>query len=377
MRRYELSIATDYVAKWGIWEGVREVLQNAIDQETNSRPKVITYDSSGCMEIKSKHASLSKATLLLGTSTKRGNGHIGQWGEGFKLAFLCLLRTGIRVTVWTGDEIWTPRFIKSRRYGARILAVDVTKTTPKTDLTFRLEGIRPEQYADVVKKYLGFCDVGETIDTEQGRILLAEKWRGQIFVSGLYVCTMQDEPKYGYDLTPHTIELDRDRNKVRSFNLYWETSLMWGRLKDTKHATRLFEMLADKAPDVQYYNSQAKSQSKLFKEVCELSYNAFLEKHGRNAVPVRRKEDADIIREKYNELVPVILSETEYVYISSAPSMTRTGRTRLLKRAGEHNTPYRIVARVLKQHRQVFSQKAARVVEREILDPSHNWTVRK
>ena len=46
MKKFELSISPDYVADWGVIEAVRELFQNALDQQTiNKNNKMFfTYD---------------------------------------------------------------------------------------------------------------------------------------------------------------------------------------------------------------------------------------------------------------------------------------------------------------------------------------------
>ena len=39
-----------------------------------------------------------------------------------------------------------------------------------------------------------------------------------------------------------------------------------------------------------------------------------------NAVPVKNKEEADLIKKKYNHLVPIILPEKEIVILHGSPS---------------------------------------------------------
>lgn len=378
MNTFQLTISPEYVAGWGIWEGVRELLQNAIDQQTRANPMRADYSSTGdgVLTIANKNTKLSRSTLLLGHTDKRGAGKIGKWGEGYKLAFLCLLRNGIGVEVRNGNEIWRPKFVNSRTFKSRVLAIDVTRTTSTAaDLEFILTGINAEHYADIVQKYLGLCEVGETINSQYGRALLNEKWRGKVFVSGLYVCEMKENMRYGYDMSPGSIELDRDRNKVESFNLFWETSRIYASLKGREYAELIHDL--GRYEDAKYYETHADGGTELFKEICELNYSDFVKAHGRNAIPVENDTDARAIREKYNDLVPVVMPQAKMRYLNSAPSMKRTGRSRVITESGERYTPFRVIERVLKKHKKEIPAHVVDIIREEILEPSHDWTARR
>ena len=76
----ELSISENYVPNWGLQEGYREFLQNAIDASLDGKEFIQWYDSKkGIIRITTKEVGISQSTLLLGESSKQGdNTKIGE-----------------------------------------------------------------------------------------------------------------------------------------------------------------------------------------------------------------------------------------------------------------------------------------------------------
>ena len=115
-RKYELSIATTYVENWGVFEALRELFQNAIDQgdwEYHYDPVAKE------LSIINHNDTLDTDSLLLGNTSKRNDGSkIGEFGEGYKLAVLALLRDGYEVTFYNGgaNEIWKTRLVNSKKF---------------------------------------------------------------------------------------------------------------------------------------------------------------------------------------------------------------------------------------------------------------------
>ena len=66
--KFTLPISPDYVAHWGLWEAVREIYQNALDESEAA----ISYDEAAqVLFISSATGRLTPETLVLGTSSKR------------------------------------------------------------------------------------------------------------------------------------------------------------------------------------------------------------------------------------------------------------------------------------------------------------------
>ena len=164
--KFELSISTDYVSDWGLVEAFRELFQNALDNEiVNPENKMgWAYDEKeGKVTITNKTSKLSARTLLLGGGTKKDdNRTIGKHGEGYKIAFMVLLRNGKQITVYNygANEVWEVKLVKSRKYdGAEVTTVFVEKEpfwskVPNNDLTIEVTGITPEEYETLVEKNL-------------------------------------------------------------------------------------------------------------------------------------------------------------------------------------------------------------------------------
>lgn len=327
MASYELTLSPNYVPLWGAKEALRELFQNGIDRETETDGKSAF---SSCYDIikrrlvlANQDTYLSPRSLLLGETTKIDGKSIGKYGEGYKLALLVMLRLGMRPVIENNNEIWTPRIKKSRKYGCDILVIE-TQRNKHSDghLRYIINQVSPEQWTEFQANCLRFHTL-EVTPTTPGDILYGENWKGKVFCSGLFVCEIP-EFHYGYNMKPKFIELNRDRNKVNTFNMSWETSRMWAELRDLSHSTAIHDMLQEKAIDIEYYRTHVMENSEIYKAVCDMEYTEFLKTHGTNAVVCRDKEEADVIRYKYGNLVPVIVPETQYAYIAGSPSYKAT-----------------------------------------------------
>jgi hypothetical protein len=233
--KIELTIKVDYLPSWGLMEGVRELLQNAKDAETefNAPMTVRVRDSkgdAGVLVIENEGCTMPYEALLLGHSTKAERGDlIGKFGEGFKLGILALLRAGHSVKIRNGSEVWTPEIVWSEKFAAKVLAFDIQKGR-KEDARIAIEvgGISAEFFATEIKPrflWLGKEIAGnERVNTDYGSLLLAPAQKGRIFVKGILVESKPDLA-VGYDLDD--CEVDRDRRMVSSFDFSWKTRCIW------------------------------------------------------------------------------------------------------------------------------------------------------
>ena len=133
MSKIELTIAPNYVPNWTLVDAIRELFQNALDQQKQNNENEASWnydDDTGVLTISNATSKLTAASLLLGQTTKADDkSTIGQFGEGYKIATLVLLREGQNVVFYNygAREIWRPRFVKSRRFGTDILTFFIEK----------------------------------------------------------------------------------------------------------------------------------------------------------------------------------------------------------------------------------------------------------
>jgi len=326
VRKYELTLSPDYVPDWSAVDAVRELFQNALDQEVMQKDNKMFFGygrrsgNVGVLYIGNKSSVLEAKTLLMGASTKRGNRDtIGKFGEGYKVATLVLLRLGFKVTFYNygAREVWQPRFVKSRRYGGEnILTFFINdkwpwEKVPDNNLTIEIEGITPELYKEIVETNLHLQDVGETIETSYGRILLEERYKGKVFVNGLWVCNY-DPYLLGYDFKPAHINIDRDRKLVSDLDLKWLSSKMWGATSDP----RIVELAAKNAADVQYVTFHL-HQLPYDKrdELYDKAFDDFVKENGTKAIPVTDQEELMKVPPSHK---PVIVSESSRALIKSS-----------------------------------------------------------
>ena len=229
MATLELTIDSSYVPNWDIFSAVREIIQNAKDADTLGNTMEVSYNknrSDPTLQIINKGGYLEKSSLLLGGTTKRGkDNQIGNWGEGYKIAWLTLLRSGHKIWVRFQNEKWVPRLEYSETYGAELLKVDITKSqTFEPDLKVEVRGLAETDWLAIKERFLfaPFVELkeNEKIELAGGKILLGEKYRGHLFVKGIWVASLPGKYYFGYDLS--NVKLDRDRRLADPFDLKYE-----------------------------------------------------------------------------------------------------------------------------------------------------------
>lgn len=369
MSKYELSLSKDYVPNWTVVDAVRELFQNALDQQIlyEDNKMFFEYDAEAqVLRIGNKSSVLNVKTLLLGSSTKRDDPNtIGQFGEGYKIATLVLTRLNKQVTFYNygANEVWNPRFVKSRRYGGEeILTFFVDKKypwdkVPNNNLTITIENITNKEYEEIVESNLHLQNVGQVIESKLGRILEEERYTGKVFVNGLYVCDYKEYTQ-GYDFKPQYIKIDRDRKLADSFELRWMSSRMLSGVDSTKTT----DMIKNNAADVQYITSAAYGEQSKLKQIVDNVYNDFIDEHGENAVPVTTQEEYNEIA-KSSKYLPIHVSESYAVAIKTSENY--------VKPVIEVNKKESVNGRLvmwLDNHKQSLSKKAIKQLEEIIED---------
>lgn len=317
MTKFELPLAITYVPNWGCVEAFRELFQNALDNEIenpDNKMGLVYDEDTEVLSITNKTSSLSADSLLLGCSTKSNNVNtIGQHGEGYKIAFMVLLRNNKTVTVqnYGAKELWSVRLVNSKRYNNQPITtifVDkahIWKKVPDNDLTITVGGVTKEDWDAIVKSNLHLRKQEvECIECTNGRILTQKSEKGNIYVKGLFI---HNNPQfmYGYDFEPRVISLDRDRKLVDTIKTSFETSNLWvdAASKSSKYKEIMTDMFYKNVQDVKYITE---SFTAGFSDARNALAEKFIEEHGEDAIPV--SNDAEYNEVKDSGKTPVIVN---------------------------------------------------------------------
>ena len=291
-RKFELTIDSNYVPEWTVQDAIRELFQNAIDQGDWSW----TYQN-GLLVLHNEDAALTPESLLLGNTSKRDDSSkIGQYGEGYKIACLVLVRAGLTVRIHTGDQVWTPVLQASTKWDAKLLTFFVTPAPLRQNLLVTVDGITQEQWEMVEHTNLYVCPYPVLTTTQYGQILSTP---GRVFVNGLWVCDYP-EYSYSYNFKPQYLRLGRDRQLVSDFDLRWLASRMWSTCET--HADTIIELLARDSADVRYIREVGPTFM-----LSLIAYQYFINEHGEDAIPVSNQKEFDNAKSTHK---PVIVNET-------------------------------------------------------------------
>jgi len=363
MARFELTISPDYVANWGFKEALREIYQNALDQQALDPTNIMTSSiSSSSITIRSAKSALDKASLLLGHSDKKDDAQtIGQFGEGYKLALIVLLRLGLKVKIhnYAYKETWVPAFHHSSKYNTLLLAIDVTKyrlrTPPDADLTWIIEGFTKEQLIEWRSFNLVTNSNYESMDLKGRQVLTEERHKGHVYVSGLFVCKSTEDLRYGYNLWPKDVKLDRDRGMVDSFDLKWNLSQLWAKHSDTPFITNLISTCAPEVSYIQHAYSPSIKTHLL---------SQFKEANSPNAVPVISQAEVESLKQRGFTGATIIVSPVIHAIIGH--------EFNAIKKEHRAPTPHEIIEEFVDTHSPQMSQEAYDALL-GILEQSKTW----
>jgi hypothetical protein len=280
---FVLPIVWSYVRHWGTWECIREIVQNAIDEEQENGHKMAVKYERGWLRVSNHGADLQRNALLIGKTSKANRADLrGQFGEGLDLALLVGVRAGYQVKVYTKTEIWTPSIEHVKKFDEQVLVVRTsTRKVEGSGVEVRVKmPLKDWLEARKLFRFLVDDEEDQQVHVKDGTILLHPDREGQVYVQGIYSSTV---PKlsYGYDL--HSAKLDRDRKITDMWDLRWKLAAMLREAvaKDPERlAPAVYKMLKAKTDDVQHleYNS-----SDDFAESMAAEFKA---EHGEEAIPV-------------------------------------------------------------------------------------------
>jgi hypothetical protein len=287
MAQFQLSISSDYVADWGVFEGVRELIQNALDAQQDGHPMQIACHN-GKLKISSEGVRLLRSVWLMGTTSKAGGDYRGHFGEGLKLGVLALVRAGRKVTIVNDDETWSVSLSPSVAFGdANVLTV-ATRKRPRRTGSFSIElECLPSEWAQYRQAFLAITPPQRQIETNNTDILLDERQRGRCYVKGILV-QVKGDLRAGYNF--RSASTDRDRRMIDSFDFEYYTAHAW--LDATRSGGVTPEQLLDHietpAPD-----SDGVGRRVIGSDLEESVGQVFRARHGCAAIPVRNHSEAN------------------------------------------------------------------------------------
>lgn len=350
-RIYDLPLARDYVRHWGLTEAIRELIQNALDSDSP-----FEYAFLGdCLSITSRYTTLDAKTLILGSTSKAEDpDKIGSFGEGYKLALLVLLRLGYNVQVLNGDKLWTPSFVHSELYNSEILRITETDVGGNQGLSFLIQGLHHED-SNRIRETCLFMQppMTDVIGTPYGHILPSRP--GKLYVGGLLVCSTNTE--FGYDILPQHLRLERDRQTVADWDLYWMLKTLW---LSTQRWEQLAEMMERKVPDVKHIEYDC---PEILKEVCYQKFKA--ENPGAIAVSSQKELEAVVAK---GMVKTVYIGGGAYYHAVSSAQEHRATYTQHMRA----QTPAELLTDWLKQHQREM-RHPIRVAFQQLLKLAEKW----
>ena len=247
-------ISSIYCEKWGLKEGLRELIQNQRDELINLLGKEnietqalneyefnflkkgtneiygsIRYDTMRQILSLQNKGKLETFNLLLGGTTrnpKNNNGITGQFGEGLKIAAIALLRQNKVLSILNTDQVWrfslrTDDNFKRNGQPERCLFwrwEEYNNPQNAGKVIVEIRNITLEEWNNTIVNYLWLVSkvkrLGIINAGNNGDIILNPEFKERIYSRGVFV-TLSSGVGFGYNLD---LPLDRDRNCITNYS---------------------------------------------------------------------------------------------------------------------------------------------------------------
>lgn len=303
MKQIKLSITETYVAHWSWWQGVREILQNAVDTKNYD----IEFGENN-IKVISRGGKIPVSALLLGKTTKASDkSSIGKFGEGMKLGFLVLKRLGAGIVVNNEGDLWSPEMVYDEMFEENVLAVNIEEgcliATAET-VEIGINNIPAEVIEEIKSKFAPAQNRKVVIENHRGKAYSKEgnHRNCRLFVKGIFVTEVPGKFKFDYDFMPEAFVLDRDRDTANTFEVKFEAANLITQSDDIMLLAELamenfddltefrgqFAKRRQRSRGLSYEDDYDEDENPLAEKAAEL----FEKKHGRDAFPISQVWDA-------------------------------------------------------------------------------------
>ena len=260
--KYKFTITKGYVKNWGLIEGVREILQNAIDSEG----KMEIDKGEDYISISNINVKLPIKSLLLGYGTKSNdNEKIGGHAEGSLLAIMALTRSGYNIDIINNDERWIPSFEYDDDIKENIFCITTEECEKTYKLTYTIGDINRLEMKTLEDTFLDLYTENVTLDTvktKYGFIIKNPEMKGRMFVNGLPIYKDEDF-NFGYDFKPEYVTLDRDRKSINRSELRKITTLALTYMEEPDY--KILDTVIDKGgEDINYLENHIEDMNPEF-----------------------------------------------------------------------------------------------------------------
>lgn len=218
-RLFDLNIE-EVLDNWEVSHAIREVISNALDEQTLSDTKDIElYKDSGAWIVRDFGRGLKIEHFTLNENKEKiaaATGVIGKFGVGLKDALATFYRRGVDITV--RSRFGTYRLRQTEKHGFQdITTLHVAFDEAPVDIEgteFRLHGVTDEQMDEAKSLFLRFNDEEALDETRYGEILRAKPGHGRVYISGVFASD-EENFLFSYNVTNLTDAMKKRLNRER------------------------------------------------------------------------------------------------------------------------------------------------------------------